>query len=107
MNEELRAARDLCTQLLAALKTAQETSDGYRDLHAAWQRWGAVHAPDAIGDEAKRAEIVAKLQRVRCGAPDCRPGAISCQVRGLQEDPGSCDLARQSNTPQGEKVSGG
>jgi hypothetical protein len=51
------AARAVCEQLLAALKLATLTSAGHRDAHMAYQRWAAVHAPDAVGDEAKRAVI--------------------------------------------------
>jgi hypothetical protein len=47
----------LCGELLESLRLASTTSDGYRDAHAAYQRWAARLAPDAIGDEAKRAAI--------------------------------------------------
>ncbi len=49
----------LCGELLESLRLASTTSDGYRDAHAAYQRWAARLAPDAIGDEAKRAAIEA------------------------------------------------
>lgn len=54
--------RKLCKELLRAERIARRTSDGYRDTHAAWQRWAAVHAPDAIGDEQKRDAIDGMLR---------------------------------------------
>jgi hypothetical protein len=56
---KLADARKLCGELLESLRLASTTSDGYRDAHAAYQRWAARLAPDAIGDEAKRAAIAA------------------------------------------------
>ena len=47
----------LCGELLESLRLASTTSDGYRDAHAAYQRWAARLAPDAIGDEARREAI--------------------------------------------------
>jgi hypothetical protein len=48
---------DEAARLQRAIKTAQATSDGYRDLHLAWQRWAVKHAPMAIGDDQKREAI--------------------------------------------------
>jgi hypothetical protein len=52
-------AHVLCGELLESLRLASTTSDGYRDAHATYRRWAARLAPDAIGDEAKRAAIEA------------------------------------------------
>jgi hypothetical protein len=52
----------LVPDLLAQLKLATSTSDGYREAHMAYQRWAAVHAPSATGDEAKREVIDARLR---------------------------------------------
>jgi hypothetical protein len=49
--------RSLCGELIESLRLASTTSDGHRDAHAAYQRWAARLAPDAIGDEAQRAAI--------------------------------------------------
>jgi hypothetical protein len=58
------AVRVLGKHLLASLERANKTSDGYRDAHMAYQRWAAVHAPDAVGDDAKREAIDARLAEV-------------------------------------------
>jgi hypothetical protein len=58
------AARTVCEELLEQLRLSNQTSDGYRDSHMAYQRWASRLAPDAVGDDAKREAIGASTAEV-------------------------------------------
>jgi hypothetical protein len=98
--DRLRPALTVCTDLLAQLKQSNATSDGYRDAHMAYQRWAAVHAPDATSDEAKRSVIDARLAEVdRLRAFEREVGDARDEIAALRADLGHVEPAEEPAHP--------